>query len=179
MKLFIDPDDLRAQYDKSPDWLKALMNAWADGLNYYLSTHPKVRPRVIAHFEPWMALAFSEGSIGGDIERVDIAELKAFYSGSPTPVATSADRTAMFVEPTGSNGIAIGPSIAKSKHDAEIEQLSYQVARDFGLLVHLADERAHLAVGKGINAVAKEPLILRQQRQRGVWRVRNLLVHGR
>ena len=28
MKLFIDPDDLRAQYDKSPDWLKALMNAW-------------------------------------------------------------------------------------------------------------------------------------------------------
>ena len=63
------------------------MNAWADGLNYYLSTHPKVKPRVIARFEPWMALAFSEGSIGGDIERVDIAELKAFYGGSPAPVA--------------------------------------------------------------------------------------------
>src|SRR5580765_4595294 len=40
MKLFIDPADLRANYDQSPDWLKALMNAWADGLNYYLSTHP-------------------------------------------------------------------------------------------------------------------------------------------
>ena len=116
MKLFIDPDDLRTQYGKSPDWLKALMNAWASGLNYYLSTHPNVKPRVIARFEPWMALAFSEGSIGGDIERVDIAELKAFYRGSPTPAPTTADRMATFVEPTGSNGIAIGPSISKSKH---------------------------------------------------------------
>jgi acyl-homoserine-lactone acylase len=116
MKLFIDPVDLRAQYDKSPDWLKALMNAWADGLNYYLSTHPQVKPRVIARFEPWMALSFSEGSIGGDIERVDIAELKSFYGGPPAPAPTSADGTAAFVEPTGSNGIAIGPSISKSKH---------------------------------------------------------------
>src|SRR5438034_2524063 len=36
MKLFIDPDDMKAQYQKSPEWLKALMNAYADGLNYYL-----------------------------------------------------------------------------------------------------------------------------------------------
>src|SRR5512140_3472458 len=39
MKLFIDPVDLKAQYQKSPAWLKALMDAWADGLNYYLYTH--------------------------------------------------------------------------------------------------------------------------------------------
>src|SRR6476620_7617951 len=116
MKLFIDPDDLRAKYDQSPDWLKALMNAWADGLNYYLATHPAVKPRVIARFEPWMALAFSEGSIGGDIERVDIAELKAFYGGQPAPVPTTPDAPAAFVEPSGSNGIAISPSLSKSKH---------------------------------------------------------------
>ncbi len=36
MKLFIDPDSMRARYAASPDWLKRLMNAWADGLNYYL-----------------------------------------------------------------------------------------------------------------------------------------------
>jgi acyl-homoserine lactone acylase PvdQ len=62
MKIFIDPADMKAQYEKSPAWLKSLMNAWADGLNYYLHTHPQVRPRVIKHFEPWMALTFSEGS---------------------------------------------------------------------------------------------------------------------
>ena len=40
MKLFIDPDDMKAKYAASPDWLKALMNAWADGLNYYLLQAP-------------------------------------------------------------------------------------------------------------------------------------------
>ena len=65
MKIFIDPADMKAQYAKAPDWLKVLMNAWADGLNFYLSTHPNVKPRVITKFEPWMALSFSEGSIGG------------------------------------------------------------------------------------------------------------------
>ncbi|HEY5075697.1 MAG TPA: penicillin acylase family protein, partial [Pyrinomonadaceae bacterium] len=67
MKLFISPEAMKAQYETSPAWLKALMNAWADGLNFYLARHPQVTPRVIKHFEPWMALTFSEGSIGGDI----------------------------------------------------------------------------------------------------------------
>src|SRR3989454_11620415 len=30
MKLFIDPDALRAKYAASPAWLRALMNGWAD-----------------------------------------------------------------------------------------------------------------------------------------------------
>src|SRR5258708_24793805 len=77
MKIFIDPADMKAQYEKAPAWLKALMNAYADGLNYYLASHPKVTPRVIMHFEPWMALSFSEGSIGGDIERVNLNQLEA------------------------------------------------------------------------------------------------------
>src|SRR6184192_535040 len=51
MKLFIDPDSLKAAYATSPDWLKSLMNAWADGLNFYLHNHPEVKPRVITHFE--------------------------------------------------------------------------------------------------------------------------------
>ncbi|MDO7565002.1 MAG: penicillin acylase family protein, partial [OM182 bacterium] len=59
MKLFIDPADMQAKYEQSPAWLKELMNAFADGLNYYLYTHPEVTPRVITRFEPWMALTFS------------------------------------------------------------------------------------------------------------------------
>src|ERR1039457_3448801 len=69
MKLFIDPAALKSQYTASPVWLKTLMNAFADGLNCYLSKHPEVKPRVIQRFEPWMALSFTEGSIGGDIDR--------------------------------------------------------------------------------------------------------------
>src|SRR5436190_9394468 len=63
MKLFIDPADMKTKYESSPPWLKTLMTAWADGLNYYLRTHPAVTPRVIKRFEPWMALTFTEGSI--------------------------------------------------------------------------------------------------------------------
>ena len=36
MKLFIDPAALKTQYAASPAWLQKLMDAWADGLNYYL-----------------------------------------------------------------------------------------------------------------------------------------------
>src|SRR6202011_5168599 len=35
MKLFIDPNELKKRYAASPVWLQALMNAFADGLNYY------------------------------------------------------------------------------------------------------------------------------------------------
>ncbi len=88
------------------------MNAWADGLNYYLATHPNVKPRVITKFEPWMPLTFSEGSIGGDIESVDLGKLRAFYDKGFVAVKEPEDLTK---EPTGSNGIAISPSNTKNK----------------------------------------------------------------
>jgi acyl-homoserine-lactone acylase len=88
MKLFVNPDSMRARYAASPAWLKRLMDAWADGLNFYLHTHPDVKPRVIARFEPWMPLTFSEGSIGGDIESISLDGLRAFYGDSAGPPAT-------------------------------------------------------------------------------------------
>src|SRR5687767_3933508 len=69
MRLFLRGDDLRARYAASPQWLKRLMDSWAAGLNYYLATHPEVKPKVLTRFEPWMALSFTEGSIGADFER--------------------------------------------------------------------------------------------------------------
>jgi len=116
MKLFIDPDDMKAQYQKSPEWLKALMNAYADGLNYYLHKHPETKPRVIARFEPWMALTFSEGSIGGDIERVNLKDLEAFYGNGPKTLTRAEPPLAPPAEPTGSNGIAVAPSNTSGKH---------------------------------------------------------------
>jgi acyl-homoserine lactone acylase PvdQ len=114
-KLFIDTNALKTQYAVSPAWLKTLMNAFADGLNFYLATHPEVKPRVITHFEPWMALSFTEGSIGGDIERVKLDRLQAFYSKDPVAQAASIDDTDP-PEPSGSNGIAIAPSNTADHH---------------------------------------------------------------
>jgi len=113
MRLFIDPADMKAQFEASPDWLKALMRAYADGVNYYLYKHPAVKPRAIKRFEPWMALTFSEGSIGGDIERISLPQLEAFYG--KTPVIPPAPPPAP-VEPKGSNGFAIARSNSASGH---------------------------------------------------------------
>jgi acyl-homoserine-lactone acylase len=115
MKLFIDFADLKKQYAASPPWLQALMNSFADGLNYYLAKHPDVKPRVIQRFEPWMALSFSEGSIGGDIERVNLAQLEAFYGKVPVSQTAFADESRS-LEPSGSNGIAIAPSNTAAHH---------------------------------------------------------------
>jgi len=114
-RLFVDPADLQERYRTSPGWLRALMDAWADGLNYYLATHPDVHPKVLTRFEPWMALSFTEGSIGGDIESISLAELKSFYGGMNEPrTALETGREAR--EPRGSNGIAIAPGKTADGH---------------------------------------------------------------
>ena len=68
-----------------------------------------------------MALSFTEGSIGGDIENVDLAKLQQFYSRdrrSSRKCATQADLTDSSREelPGGSNGFAIAPSRSASGH---------------------------------------------------------------
>jgi len=115
MKLFIDPETLKQQYAESPAWLKTLMNAFADGLNYYLYKHPEVKPRVIKRFEPWMALSFTEGSIGGDIERVNLGQLAAFYGEERVAQAIPANQDEP-TEPAGSNGVAIAPANTIGHH---------------------------------------------------------------
>jgi acyl-homoserine lactone acylase PvdQ len=115
MKLFIDPANLKKLYAESPGWLQSLMNAWAGGLNFYLATHPAVKPRVITRFEPWMALSFTEGSIGGDIEKVNLNQLQSFYGKAPIAALRAEDPLAER-EPSGSNGMAIAPSNTTGKH---------------------------------------------------------------
>src|SRR5437868_966376 len=115
MKIFIDPQVMKSDYEKTQPWLQKLMNSWADGLNFYLAQHPEVTPRVIRHFEPWMALTFSEGSIGGDIETINLNQLQAFYGNDHATVALN--ETSSFVtDPGGSNGVAISPKNTIGKH---------------------------------------------------------------
>ena len=122
MRLFIDPMELKKEYAASPVWLRALMDAFADGLNYYLYKHPEVKPLVITKFEPWMALSFTEGSIGGDIERVNLAQLEAFYGKGPgketaaLEAGPAVEEDELYKEPSGSNGAAIAPGNTAGHH---------------------------------------------------------------
>ncbi len=157
-RLFVDPAALQAADAAAPPWLRALTAAWADALNDYLAAHPQVHPRVLTRFEPWMALSFSEGSIGGDIERVPLGPLEAFYGGTPV---VAADDLA-FREPRGSNGIAIAPKRTRdghallliNPHTSFFFRAEAQVTSDEGLNAYGAATWGQFFVYQGFNAHA-------------------------
>ncbi len=116
-KLFMTQEEAIANYNNSPEWLKELCHAFADGINYYLYTHPDVTPRLLTHFEPWMPMYFSEGSIGGDIERVSIKKIHDFYEqqiGGSIGYIEEAELNPEELEPKGSNGFAIAGELTAS-----------------------------------------------------------------
>ena len=172
-RLFLDHDDLKTRYAGSPAWLKRLMIAWADGLNFYLATHPQVRPRVLTRFEPWMALSFTEGSIGADFERVPLAPLQKFYGGGgevrpavPTVVRRKPCSAAATVaarvtddEPRGSNGIAIAPALTENgralllinPHTSFFFRSELQMTSDEGLNAYGAATWGQFFIYQGFN----------------------------
>jgi acyl-homoserine lactone acylase PvdQ len=116
-KLFMTEEEAKANYENSPAWLKELCDAFADGINYYLYTHPEVKPRLLTHFEPWMPMYFSEGSIGGDIERISTKKIAAFYESDmalPELEVQQLKKEKEAEEPQGSNGIAISGKLTQS-----------------------------------------------------------------
>ena len=108
-RLYMTVDEAKAAYASAPGWLRALCDAWADGLNYYLATHPEVEPMLLTRFDPWMPMFFSEGSIGGDIEQIPLQRIARFYGGdnAEEAIAAARDIESEFAPPGGSNGFAI------------------------------------------------------------------------
>lgn len=106
-RIILDQDVARSRFENATAELRTLLQAFADGINFYLYTHPKVQPRLLTRFEPWHHLLFSEGSIGGDIASIGLSELKMFYTGGPR-VGVRDDVAPMF--DSGSNGFAVAPS---------------------------------------------------------------------
>jgi acyl-homoserine-lactone acylase len=153
-RLYVSEAELKANYAASPGWLKQLMDAWAAGLNHYLATHPQMKPRVLTRFEPWMALSFTEGSIGGDIERIDLQELERFYGGSSSLAAAPDDS-----EPRGSNGIAISRALTKdgkallliNPHTSFFFRSEQQVTSGQGLNAYGASTWGQFFIYQGFN----------------------------
>jgi acyl-homoserine-lactone acylase len=54
----------REEYAAFPNKIKLLCDAYAEGLNYYLKTHPEVKPKLITRFEPWEFLAVERNMWG-------------------------------------------------------------------------------------------------------------------
>jgi acyl-homoserine lactone acylase PvdQ len=114
IKLIIDAAEAVADYKKSPVWLQKLLNAFANGINYYLYTHPEVKPALLTRFKPWYQLLWTDGSIGaistGDVTENDV---KSFYLGAAAP-AVAKTKNIFEEQNIGSNGFAIAPSKTES-----------------------------------------------------------------
>lgn len=113
-RLFYDTIQAQQLYKNAEPWLQKLCNAFSDGVNYYLYSHPEVKPKLITRFQPWMPFLFSEGSIGGDIESISVSRLKEFYDQAQASAQEEEDHNRPVPnpepEPRGSNGFAIAPS---------------------------------------------------------------------
>lgn len=119
-RLFMTREEAIANYKKSPEWLKKLCDAFADGINFYLHTHPEVKPKLLTRFEPWFPMYFSEGSIGGDIEQISTQRIRAFYENDQSLGMTEFGDGLLHPdpheEPVGSNGFAISGQLTASGH---------------------------------------------------------------
>ena len=90
IRLVIDSAAAMADYKKSPAWLQKLMNAFADGINYYLYKNPLVKPALIKRFQPWYPLLWTDGSIGAiNTAGINETELQQFYTGGSEKSSTT------------------------------------------------------------------------------------------
>ncbi len=111
IRMIIDTTDAKKDFEAAPEWLKKIMNAYADGINFYLFTHPQTKTALLKHFEPWYPLLWTDGSIGAiDVADVTVADLKNFYATDPGLVVAKIDNQDYDPLPGGSNGFAIAPS---------------------------------------------------------------------
>jgi len=157
IKLLIDTTDAIADYNKAQPWLKKLLHAYADGINYFLYKNPEIKPAMLQRFKPWYPLLWTDGSIGA-ISTADITttDLKKFYGGSDK--ATSLIKKELDHQ-TGSNGFAIAPSKTESgnailyinPHTTFYFRPEVQVKSEEGLNVYGAVTWGQFFVYQGFN----------------------------
>lgn len=160
IRLIIDSADAVADYNKSPEWLKKLMNAYADGINYYLYKNPQVNPALLTRFKPWYPLLWTDGSIGaintGDMTAEDV---KKFYTTNNVINGDTYIKPKEKDQEDGSNGFAVAPSRSASgnallyinPHTTFYFRPEVQMSSDEGLSVYGAVTWGQFFIYQGFN----------------------------
>jgi len=156
LRLIEDSADAIRDYQHSPAWMVKLLDAFADGVNYYLYRHPECKPLVLTHFEPWFPLMFTDGSVSAtSTGGIRPEETRQFYikgEGAPLAMkaaaapavaaaAPSSDAASSAFNPdpeTGSNGFAIAPS--RTRSGRALLYINPHVPFYFRMEVHLISE---------------------------------------
>ena len=142
MRLIYDSVGAIQEYKSCPSWFRKLLDAAADGVNYYLYKHPEVHPAALDRYQPWYSLMRTNGSISAtNTGGAGVQETKSFYGGNTTPAGQSsfqdhgieAQQNVM-----GSNGFALAPSKTLSKN--AILYINPHVTFYFRSEVHMASD---------------------------------------
>ena len=144
VRMVIDSAESVKDYEASPDWMKKLLNAFADGINYFLYKNPKVKPALLKEFKPWYPLTYTDGSISA-IQTSDLTanDIKKFYAGLSTDLAALPKKDPEKL--IGSNGFAIAPS--RSVSGNAMLYINPHVTFYFRPEVHMVSEEGLNAYG--------------------------------
>jgi len=126
LQLIADSTEAIKEYKNCPAEFKKLLDAFADGVNYYLYKNPQTKPLVLKHFEPWYALMFTDGSVAATITGgITLNETRQFYTSADKLKLGAVSKHAEFKDDlhnhvfdreTGSNGFVISPQKSASGH---------------------------------------------------------------
>ena len=166
MRLIYDSAQAVADYQNSPAWMHKLLDAFADGVNYYLYKHPVTRPILLKRFEPWYALMFTDGSVSAtSTGGIRPEEIRNFYSkdnGISILRQTEVEKMIMadMAEDQGSNGFAIAPSRTVSgntllyinPHVPFYFRMEVQLVSDEGINAYGAVTWGQFFIYQGFNA---------------------------
>jgi acyl-homoserine lactone acylase PvdQ len=138
MRLIQDSVEAIKDFNRSPAWFKNLLQAHADGLNYYLYKHPQIHPKAISYFKPWYHLMWTDGSVSptrtGGIKTEDVEN---FY-GHENKLLAKNNFSFEDKISTGSNGFAIAPM--HSKNGAALLYINPHVPFYFRSEMHMNSE---------------------------------------
>ncbi len=149
IRLLIDTADAMKDYKNAPTWLKKILNAYANGINYYLYKNAQVKPALLSRFQPWYPLLWTDGSIGAiSTGGISTNELKKFYSGKDEAIAAvefEEENPDSYRDLAGSNGFAFSPKITESGN--AILYINPHVTFYFRPEVHMVSEEGLNAYG--------------------------------
>jgi len=180
MRLIYDSVAAQKDYRDSPPWMHRLLDAAADGVNYYLYNHPGTKALVLQRFEPWFPLMFTDGSVSAtSTGGMALSEIKDFYSqihsvaagsglrGNPAsvgkdvaPAGKDVASGGIDAPETGSNGFAIAPARTASgnamlyinPHVPFYFRMEVQLVSEEGLNAYGAVTWGQFFVYQGFNA---------------------------
>ena len=136
MQLLYDTAAAIEDYKKSPQWLKVLLQAFSNGIHYYLYKHPAVKPALLTRFEPWYPLLFTDGAyVATQTGGLQSTDLKNLFGED---LAIQSNSVNVQSEPAGSNGFAIAPSRTSDK--STLLYINPHVSFYFRTEVHMISE---------------------------------------